>query len=143
MGRDREDELAARPELPRNRGEGSPVVLDMLDNVESADQVVMPVGNFGEFRQRRAHHLAPQPLLRQRARFVVQFQPLDMAEARQHREVVTGAAADLEDMRVVRKLRFTADQVGDDLAPRAIPPVALVQFRHLLIDDALHQPNTH
>jgi len=115
----------------------------MLDDVERADQVILPIGHFGEFRQWRAHYLPPQSLLRQRARFVVQFEPLDTAEARQHREVVPGAAADLENVRVARKLRFAADQVGDDLAPCAIPPVALVQLGHLLIDHTLHQPNTH
>ena len=45
--------------------------------------------------------------------------------------------------RVGGRLRFAADQVGEDLAARAIPPVALVELGHLLVDDALHQRKTH
>ena len=34
------------------------------------------------------------------------------------------------------------DQVGQDVAPGAVPPVALVELGHPVVDDALHQPNT-
>ena len=76
------------------------------------------------------------------ARFVVELEPVDMAEPAQHREIVAGAAADLEDLRVRRQMRLAADQVGEDLAAGAIPPVAVVELGHLLVDDALHQRNT-
>ena len=36
-----------------------------------------------------------------------------------------------------------ADQLGEDLAAGAIPPVTLVELRHLVVDDALHQRKTH
>jgi len=143
VGGDGEDELGIRPKLFRDRSESGMVILDMLDDIEGADQMVMAILHLREFRQRRAHDLAPKPLLRQRAGLLVQLQPIHMAEAGKHRQVVAGAAADLENVRSIRKLRFPADQVGDDLAPSAIPPMALVQLRHLLIDYALHQPKTH
>ncbi len=41
------------------------------------------------------------------------------------------------------RLREAADQRRKDLAPCAIPPVALVQLRHLIIDDPFHQRKTH
>jgi hypothetical protein len=56
---------------------------------------------------------------------------------------VAGAAADLEDLRPGRKRHFAADQFGEDLAARAVPPMPVVELRHLLIDDALHQRKTH
>ena len=42
-----------------------------------------------------------------------------------------------------RRRDLAADQRGEDLAPRAVPPVALVELGHLLVDDALHQRKTH
>ena len=43
---------------------------------------------------------------------------------------------------VRRRLRLAADQVGDDVAPGAVPPVAVVELGHLLVNDTLHQRNT-
>src|SRR5205085_6656496 len=70
------------------------------------------------------------------------LQSVDMAEARQHGEIVPGAAADLEDARCGRQLRFAADQVGEDSAACPVPPMAVVELGHLLVDDAFHQRNT-
>jgi hypothetical protein len=53
-----------------------------------------------------------------------------LAELREHREIVAGAAADLEDL-ARRRLGAAADQRGEDLAPRAVPPVALIERGHL------------
>src|SRR4051794_26353459 len=65
-----------------------------------------------------------------------------MAEAGQHREIVAGAAAELEDLRICRRTHFAADEVGDNPPPRAVPPVTVVELGHLLVDDAVHQRNT-
>ena len=68
---------------------------------------------------------------------------MHVAEAGEHREVVPGAAADLEDAGVARQRDLAFDQVGEDVAPRAIPPVRAVMLRHPVVDDALHQRKTH
>ena len=56
---------------------------------------------------------------------------------------MSGAAADLEDVSTRLRRRFTTDQLGEHFAPRAVPPMALIELGHLPVDDALHQPNTH
>src|SRR3954454_10714503 len=53
-----------------------------------------------------------------------------------------GAAADLQDVRARRRAGLEADQLGQDFAPPAIPPVAVVELGHLLIDDPFHQRKT-
>src|SRR5438270_2535699 len=65
-----------------------------------------------------------------------------MAETTKHREVMTGAAADLEDPGVRRQIRLTPDQLREDAAAGSIPPVAVVELGHLLVNDAFHQRNT-
>ena len=65
-----------------------------------------------------------------------------MAEAAEHGEIVAGAAADLENLRIGGRLRFALDQVGDDPAARPIPPMTVVELGHLLVNDALHQRKT-
>src|SRR5690606_11396871 len=60
-----------------------------------------------------------------------------------HPQIVTGAAADLEDSRLGRQPHLTADQVGEDLSPCDIPPVDIAQFVHAVVDMAFHQANTH
>src|SRR5579864_2809593 len=135
-------ECPPRLEPGRNRGERGMIVVDMLDHVERPDKIVMAIGNAGELGQRRAHDLATEPLLRQRARLVVELQSFDVAEARQHRQIVAGAAPDLEDLRILGQVRLTADQLSNDLAPRAVPPMSVVELGHLRVNDALHQRNT-
>src|SRR6476661_5681882 len=66
-----------------------------------------------------------------------------MAEARQHREVVPGAAANLENARIRWQLRFAANKLGKDAAARPVPPMTVVELGHLLVDDAFHQRNTN
>ena len=78
-----------------------------------------------------------------RAGFIVELDRIDLAELAEHREIVPSAAADLEDARVGRRRDFAADELGEDLAARAIPPMPLVELGHFPIDEAFHQPNTH
>src|SRR4051794_28107688 len=66
-----------------------------------------------------------------------------MAKSRQHGEIMPGAAADLEDPRPLRQPRLAADQLGENSAARPVPPVAVVELGHLLVDDAFHQRNTN
>src|SRR5438270_9602224 len=97
----------------------------------------------GEFGQRRADDGATEALFRQSCGFVVELQAVDMTKPAEHRKVVSGPAADLQDSRSGRQLRLPADQVGEDPAARAVPPVAVVELGHLLVDDAFHQRNTN
>src|SRR6476646_2469796 len=118
------------------------VVFNMLDDVERSDQVVVPVRDFRELWEWRAHDLAAEALLRECASLIVQFESFDMAELTEHREIVAGAASDLENRGIARKPAFPADEIGDDLAARAIPPVAVIELGHLLINNTFHQRKT-
>src|SRR5689334_3291911 len=103
----------------------------------------MAVGHSCELRQGSAEDGSPEPPFGNRARFVVELDRIDVAEPAEHFEVVAGSAADLEDARMGGRHCVAADQIGEHLAARSIPPMALVELGHLTIDDALHQPNTH
>jgi len=141
--RDRHEELSARLQLARDRRQRSLVVIDMLDHVERGDEVVLAGADPGELGKGSAHHLSAEAPLGDGARFVVELERVDLAERGKHFEIVAGAAADLEDARLGRRLHFAPDEVGEHLAPGAVPPVAVVQLGHLAIDAALHQPKTH
>ena len=114
----------------------------MLDHVERADQVVMTLGNAFELGKRRVPHRSAETLFRDRARFVVELEAFDLAEFLQHREVVAGAAADLEQLCAGARPRLAPDQRRQHFAPRPVPPVTLVELGHLLVDDPLHQRKT-
>src|SRR3954471_24012889 len=103
MRRDGDDELSAGLEPRGNRSERRPIVVDMLDHVERADQIVVTVANPGELGKRSAHHFAPEPFFRKPPSLLVELERVDFAELTEHREVVTGAAADLENPRVSRR----------------------------------------
>jgi len=138
----RHHELAAGLELGRDRRDGSLVVVDMLDHVERGDEVVMAVAHAGESGERCAHDLPAEPLLGDRPRLVVELERVDRPEPPEHVEVVTGAAADLENSGLGGRQGFAADQLGEHLAAGLVPPVPLVELRHLAVDAALHQPKT-
>jgi len=142
MGGNGHHEGAARLQLGRDRGKSSLIVIDMLDHVERADKVVMPIRDFRELGKRRAHDLAAEPFLRKCASLIVQFQSFDMAELTEHREIMAGATSDLENRGIARKPAFPADEIGDDLAARAIPPVTVIELGHLLINNTFHQRKT-
>ena len=65
-----------------------------------------------------------------------------MAKAAEHREVVAGTAADLENLGARGGPNLAADEVRDDFAPGAVPPVPVVELGHLPVDRTLHQRNT-
>src|SRR3954469_11223176 len=115
----------------------------MLDNVESPHHVVLVLWDAREPREWRAHARAAEPLLRDTARFFVEFERIDFAKLAEHRQIVTGAAADLEDCRVCRRIDEPADYLGKDLAAGAIPPVFLVVLGHLFVNGPFHQRKTH
>src|SRR6185503_4696798 len=107
------------------------------------DEVVMAAANARELRQPGADRLAAEPPLGNRARLIVELDGVELPELAEHFEVVAGAAADLENARVGGGHRFPPDKLRKHRAARAIPPVPLIELGHLLVDDALHQPNTH
>src|SRR5579884_4301401 len=114
----------------------------MFDDVERADQIIMAIRDTLELRKWRAHDLAAKAFFGKRARLVVELKPFDMPESRQHQEIVTGTAADLEDSGILGEMALPRNQVRNDLSPRAIPPVSLIELRHLPIDDPFHQRKT-
>jgi len=135
-------ELAPRLEPGGDRGERGVIVIDMLDDVERADEIVI-IRHPLELGQWGTDDDTAQPLLRQRRRFIVELEPVDVAETGQHREIVPGAAADFEDAGIGSRVNLAADELGEDSAARPVPPMAVVELGHLLVDDAFHQRNTN
>jgi len=70
MGRHSHHELAGGLELGGDGGERRSVVVDMLDDVERADQIVI-VGYLVELGQRRTHDLPAKPFFRKRRGLLV------------------------------------------------------------------------
>src|SRR6476660_8671707 len=102
----------------------------------------MTLRNAGELGQRRVHDAPAEPLLRDGAGLVVELERFDVAELTQHLEIVPGAAADLEDRTSCRRAGEPLDQGREHFAARAIPPMALIELGHLLVDEALHQSSS-
>src|SRR5436190_10719074 len=115
------------------------VVVDVLDDIERPNQIVVILGDSGELGKRRTHDAATEPLLGNAPRFVVELQRIDVAELAKHLEIMASPAADLQNRRARGRPDEPADQRADDFSPSAIPPVALIQRRHLIVDEALHQ----
>jgi hypothetical protein len=115
----------------------------MLDDVERADHVVMRLRDALQLGQRRAQHRPAEPSLGDRPRPGIDFERIDPSELAEHRQIMPSAAANLENRRILRRTNRAADQRGEHLAARPVPPVPLVELRHLLVDDALHQRKTH
>jgi hypothetical protein len=109
VGRDGHHEFAAGLEFGRDRGKRGMVVVDVLDDVERPNQVVARVLDFVDLRERRTHDLSAQPLLRKRPHFVVEFEPVDVAESGERREVLSRSAANLENARAGRRLHLAPD----------------------------------
>ena len=114
----------------------------MLDHVERGYEVVPPLGDAFELGKRRLAHRPAETLFRDRPRFVVQLEAFDLAEFAQHREVVAGAAADLEQPCAGARPCLAPDQGRQHFAPRPVPPMKLVELGHLLVDHPLHQRKT-
>jgi len=142
MRRHGHDELAGGLQLCGDRRDRGAVVVDVLDHVERADQIVLAVGHAGELGQRRGHDLAAKALLGTLPGLLVELERVDFAEAAEHRKIVAGSAADLEDVRTGWRLYQPIDERSEHLPTRPVPPVALVELRHLIVDDALHQRKT-
>ncbi len=129
--------------LPAMAATAAEVLIDMFDDVERCDKVVLAVRNAVEFRQSRADNSSTKSLLRDGTRFIIELDRVDMTEGPEHFEIVSGAASDLEDLRILGRPDRSADQLLQDPAPRLVPPVPLIEVGHLAIGCALHQPNTH
>ena len=65
-----------------------------------------------------------------------------LPELAEHREIVAGPQPISRMCALGGGCASRRISVGDDLAPRTVPPVALVELGHLLVDDALHQRKT-
>src|SRR5205085_10881480 len=82
------------------------------------------------------------PPARHLARRGVDLDRVHLAELAEHRQIVPGAAADLQDSRMSRQPDAPPDQPVEDVAAGDVPPVPLVQLRHIVVNAALHQANT-
>src|SRR3546814_18118976 len=76
-----------------------------------------------------------EPRARDRTRRLVELDRLDRAEPSEHREIVAGAAADLEDAGIFGRGDPALDQPRQYLAAGAIPPVAAVPLGPAIVDD--------
>src|SRR5579884_2760578 len=114
----------------------------MLDHVEGTDQVVMALGHSRELGERRAHDLATETPFRVGAHFVIELERVNMAEDAEHRKIVARAAPDLENGRSRGWPDQAPDQGREHLAASPVPPVAVVELSHAIVDDAFHQPKT-
>src|SRR5207237_3104910 len=83
-----------------------------------------------------------EPLTRQRPRRAIDLDRVHLPELAEHRHVVAGAEADFQDPRVPGQPDAPPDQAVENVAPGHIPPMLLVQLRHIVVDAAVHQANT-
>ena len=137
------DQLTARLQGLSDGIEGRLIVLDVLDDIERADQVEVMLGNAVDLGQRGAEHRAAKALLGNLAGCRIDLERVNLAELGEHREIVPGAAADLEQFGARCRQGLAADQRSDDLAAGAVPPMLLIHGGHGVVDDAFHQPKTH
>jgi len=127
-------QFSARLQDACNSFECSLIVRNVFDDIQCRHHVVKFVRNASEFRQWRGQHVMTQPLLRHFAGDVVDLESIDRSERPEHREIVTGAAADLEQLRILWKGDLSANELRNDLPPRTVPPVPLIMFRHRFVD---------
>ena len=80
-----------------------------------------------------------EPFRRQLARHVVELAGFDGAEAGQHRQIVAGARAKLENAGICGRTDDAFDDRIEDPPPRSEPPMAAVQLCHLVENLAFHQ----
>ena len=112
----------------------------MLEHVEQGGEVIGPVRDAGQLRQRRVADGVAEAAAGERARLAVDLDRVEATEFPQHVESVPGAAADLEQPRVGRQVRLSGDELAQDSAAGDVPPVDLVLLGHTVEDGALHQP---
>jgi hypothetical protein len=135
--RHRRDQPAAGREPAGQRRQRGDVGLNVLDDVERRDQV--------KWRAKVRQPFRKQPRLDGDAglrggvgaRFIIWLHGADLAEGPQHRQVAPGAAADLEDARLLGQLH-PLDLVGQDLAPGGEPPVLLLDLADAAVDVTIH-----
>ena len=111
----------------------------MLQHVEQGDHVVTVGREHAEVGQSRFDHGPAEPFAGELPRNWIELARLDLAEARQHCQVVSGSSAELEDPGMLRWPDVALDHAVEDSAPGGEPPMGGVELRHLFIDLALHQ----
>ena len=134
--RHREHRIAARRhERAQGRKTGD-IRLDMLDNVEGAEQVErsgegQPVGQSPILDFATGH--IPRPLTGEG----VGLDAFDLAELAQQRQVGAGTTADFENARIPRQ-RQVMEKAVQDAAARLVPPVLFLNLSQLAIDIRIH-----
>ncbi|PAV69411.1 hypothetical protein WR25_08484 [Diploscapter pachys] len=141
--RHRDQDLAARFQQARHALQRSDIVLDMLDDVEHRDQIVRSLRHAGQVGQGGVAHRPTESLARDRSRGGIDLDRVDVAELAEHRQVVPGAAADLQDARALGYVAVALQIIAQDVATRAIPPMGGIMRRHAVVDDAVHDLSEH
>ena len=139
MRRDGDQDLAARLQAGLHRRQRGDIVLDMLDHIEHRDQVVRPPLDPRQFGERRGLDRLAEPLRRDLACGGIDLDRVDRAEARQHGQIVPGAAADLQDAGAGGQLAIAGQIVRQDVAARAIPPMGGIMRGHAVVNDTVHE----
>jgi hypothetical protein len=143
VSRDGRDEAPTGFEARGDSRDCSIVTLDMLDHIEGTDQVELALRNPVQFRKRSAEHRFPEALFGDGPGFRIDFERANRTELREHRKIVTCAASNLQDFGSGCWQGAPADQGRYDFAPGTVPPMALIELGHSVIDDAVHQAKTH
>src|SRR4051812_39710092 len=114
----------------------------MLEYVEQGDEVVGIALEHRQIRQPRVLDLASQALAGERAGAAIEFARFDFAEPAEHREIVPGAAPDLEDASSLRWQDHAFDQAVENASAREEPPMFLVKLGHPVEHRAFHASST-
>ena len=114
------------------------IILDMFDHIENRDQIVMAGGNAGQAGQRRRTHVPAETLAGDLPGCRIDLDRLDTPELSQHRQVVSGTAADLQDACLRRQPTLAGQIIRQDVPPGAIPPMGGIMLGHAIVDAAIH-----
>ena len=119
-------------------------VLDMLEHVEHRDQVVAAARGTPSSSGSGASITGwPRRRLAIVARRAVDLDRVDRPKRASIGRLWPVPQPISRIARLVGQADLARDQLGEDVAPGPIPPVAAVELRHPVVDDPLHQLSEH
>src|SRR6185503_8331918 len=104
------------------------VVRYVLEHIEQGNEVVRIAFEHRQVGQARVLDVLPQPLARERPRAAIELARVDAAELPQHRQIVAGAAADLQHLGLLTRTDHARYDLIEDPAPREEPPMLLIEL---------------
>src|SRR6185503_15858542 len=134
-----QEQHAARAHLFAQRGERSPVVGHVLQDVERSDQVEREPVERQPRGQRPGFHARDAACGRTQARLRVAFHGENLAVAGEHAEIAAAAAADLEDAPARSTAGMTLQNRGQYRAPRREPPMLVLASRRGEVQVGVHE----